>query len=363
MAATDFSKWVSSLSHSFVLYLNGLFNVSTGHDHDGVNSKLVVGGTPTDGSVTTAKLADGALAASATGLEKMADGYLAASTAGRAKMADGFVTTAKIGDAQVTAAKLASDVPGSGLVANGTSGALDLDVDDTTIEVDGTNGVQVKAASLGTAHLAADAGITGSQLAAAAAIAGSQLAADAGITGSQLAADAGITGSQLAPDAAIAGTQLAAGVQTSLGLADTAMQAITAAKLVGTGIVQTVRRRCTIAEINAGQEILAAVADVKYRLVGAEMIAVGGAVTSTTATGVGIVGTQGAASAVLADVAKASLTENTWVNALGAGTILAAGASLVACDANTAITAAAQGDTDLATATHVDVIVHYVTEA
>jgi microcystin-dependent protein len=44
-----------------------------------------------DGSVTTAKLADGCLSADTTG---------------RAKMADGFVTTAKIGDAQVTAAKL-----------------------------------------------------------------------------------------------------------------------------------------------------------------------------------------------------------------------------------------------------------------
>lgn len=48
-----------------------------------------------DGSVTTAKIAAGALSADATG---------------RAKMADGFVTTAKILDAQVTAAKLAADL-------------------------------------------------------------------------------------------------------------------------------------------------------------------------------------------------------------------------------------------------------------
>lgn len=48
-----------------------------------------------DGSVTTAKIASGALSADATG---------------RLKMADGFVTTAKIGTAQVTAAKLAADL-------------------------------------------------------------------------------------------------------------------------------------------------------------------------------------------------------------------------------------------------------------
>lgn len=79
-------------------------------------------GTPADGSVSTAKLADGALAATVAGLAKMADGFLqattaglakmadgflAATTAGRAKMADLFVTTAKLADAAVTTLKLA----------------------------------------------------------------------------------------------------------------------------------------------------------------------------------------------------------------------------------------------------------------
>ena len=51
---------------------------------------------PADGSITTAKLADSALAASTAGLAKMADGYLTANAAGRAKMADDFIITAKL---------------------------------------------------------------------------------------------------------------------------------------------------------------------------------------------------------------------------------------------------------------------------
>lgn len=46
--------------------------------------------TPADGSVTTPKLADGALAATAAGLAKMAAGFLQATADGLAKMADGF---------------------------------------------------------------------------------------------------------------------------------------------------------------------------------------------------------------------------------------------------------------------------------
>lgn len=79
-------------------------------------------GTPSDGTVTTVKLADNALAATTTGLAKMADGFftattgalakfadgfLSATTAGRAKMADLFVTTAKIDANAVTLAKMA----------------------------------------------------------------------------------------------------------------------------------------------------------------------------------------------------------------------------------------------------------------
>ena len=82
-------------------------------------------GTPSDGTVTTTKLADGALAATVAGLAKMADGFLqattaglakmadgflAATTAGRAKMADGFITTAKMAAGAATGAALGADV-------------------------------------------------------------------------------------------------------------------------------------------------------------------------------------------------------------------------------------------------------------
>jgi Propanediol dehydratase, small subunit len=89
-----------------------------------------------DQFVTTAKLADGALAASTAGrlkmadqfvtLEKIADGALAASTAGRAKMADGFVTTAKLGDAQVAPGKLSQPLTRATAVATTSGTAVDF---------------------------------------------------------------------------------------------------------------------------------------------------------------------------------------------------------------------------------------------
>lgn len=97
-------------------------------------------GSIDDGSVTTAKLADGALSADATGRGKMADGFvtsakladgtiatgdladgavatakvadgaLSADSTGRAKMADGFVTSAKIADGAVSSTDLSADL-------------------------------------------------------------------------------------------------------------------------------------------------------------------------------------------------------------------------------------------------------------
>lgn len=72
-------------------------------------------GTPSDGTVTTIKMADGALAATVAGLAKMADGFLQATTAGLAKMADGFLAAttagrAKMADGYVNAAKLLDGV-------------------------------------------------------------------------------------------------------------------------------------------------------------------------------------------------------------------------------------------------------------
>jgi len=120
------------------------------------------------------------------------------------------------------------------------------------------------------------------------------------------------------------------------------------------------RRRCTVAEINAGVTLLPAVPGRAYRLLDAAMIAVGGAVTG--ATDVRILGTRAAGSVALLVVAVAALTQSALVRAGAANaTILADGASFTPLDANTAVTAGKTGGA-AATATHVDVILTYALE-
>lgn len=117
------------------------------------------------------------------------------------------------------------------------------------------------------------------------------------------------------------------------------------------------RARFTIAQVNAGATILAAVPGYSYRLHDASMISVGGA--AATATSVDILGTQSASSVKLVANAVAGLTQNTLLRAGAANsTILAAGASFVACDANTAITIGKTGS-NVATATDFDVLLTY----
>lgn len=121
--------------------------------------------------------------------------------------------------------------------------------------------------------------------------------------------------------------------------------------------VYHIRKRFTVAEVNAGATLLAAEANVKYRMVDAAMIAVGGA--AATATTVDILATQGASSVKLVANAVAGLTQNTLLRAGATNSaILAAGASFVANDVNTAITVGKTGS-DVATATHIDVLLSY----
>ena len=82
------------------------------------------------------------------------------------QLKDGGVATDKIADDAVTAAKINADVAGDGLVANGTSGALDVNVDGSTLTTDAD------------ALKVADAGITETQLATS--VAGDGLAGGAG---------------------------------------------------------------------------------------------------------------------------------------------------------------------------------------
>jgi len=134
---------------------------------------------------------------------------------------------------------------------------------------------------------------------------------------------------------------------------------VNAAPDVGTAPIN-IRQRFTTAEVNAGATIVPAEAGVAYRLVDVALIAIGGA--AATATSVDIRGTQAASVVNLLAAAVAGLTQNTLLRA-GAtnAAILAAGASFVANDVNTALTIAKTGS-NLATATHIDVLLTYVRE-
>lgn len=127
------------------------------------------------------------------------------------------------------------------------------------------------------------------------------------------------------------------------------------------GCVRQLRSRVTIANVNAGATLLPALAGRKYRLTDAALISVGGAAGAVTT--VDILGTQSTSSVKLLAGAQANLTQSALVRAGGTGgTILADGASFVACDTNTAITIGKTGSS-VTTATHIDVLLSYVIES
>src|ERR1044072_1839762 len=72
--------------------------------------------------------------------------------------------------------------------------------------------------------------------------------------------------------------------------------------------VQNIRTRFTIAQVNAGATLLAAIAGHKYRMVGCTAISIGGAAGAVTTVDVG--GTQGASGVKLVAYAQASLTQS-----------------------------------------------------
>lgn len=126
------------------------------------------------------------------------------------------------------------------------------------------------------------------------------------------------------------------------------------------GVPMTLRQRVTTAQINAGLDLLAAVAGYKYRLIDATLIAVGGA--AATATAVIITGVQATSTVSLISAAVAALTQSAVVKPNTASvTVLADGASFVQNDVATKIAIGKTGGT-LATATAIDVILTYVLE-
>lgn len=125
--------------------------------------------------------------------------------------------------------------------------------------------------------------------------------------------------------------------------------------------VQSVRKRVSTADINAGVTLLPAMAGFKYRLVDVTLVAIGG--SAATATAVVINGVQATSTVALITAAVAALTRSAVVKPNSSNvTVLADGASLVANDAASPITIGKTGSS-LATATAVDVILSYVIEA
>lgn len=142
--------------------------------------------------------------------------------------------------------------------------------------------------------------------------------------------------------------------------ADTAtITTATITNLRVSGAVLNVRKRLTIAQVNAGVELVAAVSGKSIRMVDCKAIAIGGAAGAVTT--VDVTGTS-TTSRKLVAFAQASLTQSTVLTAGGSGaTVLADGASYTANDAGTAINVSKTGSS-ITTATHIDVIFDYVLE-
>lgn len=82
-----------------------IMDITTGHDHDGENSKLgLVSGTVAANGIGTSQIADLAVT-----LNKIAATAFTANEAGRAKFASSFVNTALIADDAVTTDKISND--------------------------------------------------------------------------------------------------------------------------------------------------------------------------------------------------------------------------------------------------------------
>lgn len=122
----------------------------------------------------------------------------------------------------------------------------------------------------------------------------------------------------------------------------------------------TLRTRVTLAQLNAGFTLLAALPGFAYRLIDLMLTAIGGA--ATTGTSINVIGTRAAGAVQLGVAAIAGLTQSTILR-LGtpfatAGTasivVLADGASLTALDVNTPITVITVGSA-MTVMTNVDV--------
>ena len=122
-------------------------------------------------------------------------------------------------------------------------------------------------------------------------------------------------------------------------------------------VAYSLRTRVTLAQLNAGLTLLAAIPGFAYRLIDATLIAIGGA--ATTGTSVNLIGTRAAAPVQLLVAAVAALTQSALVR-IGAANavILADGASFTALDVNTPITVITVGAA-MTVLTNLDVVLTF----
>lgn len=130
------------------------------------------------------------------------------------------------------------------------------------------------------------------------------------------------------------------------------------------GVAQTLRQRVTLAQLNAGFNLLPALPTVRWRLLYAMAISIGGA--ATTGTSVNLIGTVAASAVQLWVVTVAALTRSTAVSmgvtpAAGASTILADGASFTQQDANAAVQVITVGSA-MTVLTNLDIQLDYVAD-
>lgn len=117
------------------------------------------------------------------------------------------------------------------------------------------------------------------------------------------------------------------------------------------GRMINLRRRIAVATVSTGTTVLPAIPGMKYRMISATAISIGGA--TTTVTTVDILGTVSTSRKLVA-FAQASLTQSAVLKDGGTGAaVLADGASYTANDANTAVTVGITGSA-ITVATSID---------
>lgn len=190
----------SAQSHSSGAYVEHILDAYTVDQANAISSAMTTQGDIIYKTVTGDNTSFGRLAIGTTGYPLV--------SAGTAPAYQQLGQTG-IASAAVTAAKINSDVAGLGLVKNGTSLALDVNVDNATVEINADT-VRVKDAGISGAKIANDtitnanvnstAGITYGKLALTNSIVNADVSATAGILYSKL----NLTGSLVAGDFAAA---------------------------------------------------------------------------------------------------------------------------------------------------------------